>query len=179
MNDLSKLLQAARFAAKKHHGQTRKGESAEPYIVHPLSVANLLVKIGQVQDFDVLIAAVLHDTIEDTKTTKDEITELFGATVCGYVLEVTDDKNLSKEERKLKQIEHAPHLSHGAKQVKLADKISNITDIMENPAFGWSNERKLEYVSWGEKVVAGLRGSNEHLEANFDGLVSCARSQIK
>ncbi len=178
MNDLSRLLQAASFAAKKHHGQNRKGESAEPYIVHPLGVANLLVKVGKVIDYDILIAAVLHDTIEDTETSAEEIAEKFGAAVCSYVLEVTDDKNLSKEEQKLKQIEHAPHLSTGAKQIKLADKISNITDIMENPAVGWLKERKLEYVSWGEKVVAGLRGANEHLEEHFDELTARATAEI-
>src|SRR3954465_7940221 len=122
MNDLSKLLQAASFAAKKHRYQKRKGDDAEPYVNPPLEVANLLANVGKVTDFDVLIAAILHDTVEDTETTGEEIAALFGATVAGYVLEVTDDKSLAKEERKLKQIEHAPHLSNGAKQIKLADK---------------------------------------------------------
>lgn len=179
MNNLSKLLQAASFAAKKHHGQHRKGANAEPYIVHPLGVAKLLAEVGKVDDYDILIAAVLHDTIEDTKTTEEEITELFGATVCGYVLEVTDDKDLPKAERKLKQIEHAPHLSDGAKHVKLADKISNITDIIKNPAVDWSQKRKIEYVEWGEKVVAGLRGVNADLESYFDDLVETAKEKFQ
>lgn len=179
MNNLSKLLQAASFAAKKHHGQHRKGANAEPYIVHPLGVAKLLAEVGKVDDYDILIAAVLHDTIEDTKTTEEEITELFGATVCGYVLEVTDDKDLPKAERKLKQIEHAPHLSDGAKHVKLADKISNITDIIKNPAVDWSQKRKIEYVEWGEKVVAGLRGVNANLESYFDEIVRKARAKFE
>ena len=179
MNNLAKLLQAAAFAAKKHHGQHRKGANAEPYIVHPLGVANLLTSVGKVTDYDILIAAVLHDTIEDTGTTKEEITELFGATVCGYVLEVTDDKSLPKAERKLKQIEHAPHLSEGAKHVKLADKISNITDVMNNPPHDWPHERKIEYVNWGEKVVAGLRGVNADLESYFDEIVSAARTKFE
>ncbi len=133
MSDLPKLLQAVSFAAKKHIAQKRKGNDAAPYINHPLEVANLLANVGKVEDYDVLIAAVLHDTIEDTETTKEEITELFGSNVCGMVLEVTDDKSLPKSERKQKQIEHAPHLSHGAKLIKLGDKISNIHDIIENP----------------------------------------------
>src|ERR1044071_3860374 len=111
MNDLSKLLQAASFAAKKHRYQKRKGDDAEPYVNHPLEVANLLANVGKVSDYDILIAAVLHDTVEDTQTTPEEISNLFGDTVSGYVLEVTDDKSLPKAERKLKQIEHAPHLS--------------------------------------------------------------------
>jgi len=172
-------MQAASFAARKHTGQTRKGDDAAPYINHPLEVANLLANIGKVDDFNILIAAVLHDTIEDTETTKEEITELFNAEVCGYVLEVTDDKSLPKAARKQKQIEHAPHLSNGAKQVKLADKISNITDVMKNPPAGWSLERRIEYIEWGEKVVAGLRGANADLEKHFDDLIENARTEIK
>ena len=175
MNNLATLLQAASFAAKKHRYQKRKGDDAEPYINHPLEVANLLANVGKVEDYDILIAAVLHDTVEDTETTAEELTELFGEKVCGYVLEVTDDKSLPKEERKLKQIEHAPHISRGAKQVKLADKISNITDVMKNPPAGWSKERKAEYIVWGEKVVAGLRGVNKDLEKYFDELVAQAK----
>ncbi len=178
MNNLTKLLQAASFAAQKHSFQKRKGDDAAPYINHPLEVANLLANVGGVEDYDVLIAAVLHDTIEDTKTTPEEITELFGETVCGYVLEVTDDKNLPKAERKQLQIEHALHLSAGAKLIKLGDKISNITDVMNNPPAGWSKERRLEYIEWGEKVVNGLRGANENLEKHFDELIEKARQRI-
>ncbi|CAN5707727.1 HD domain-containing protein [soil metagenome] len=178
MSDLPKLLQAASFAAKKHIAQKRKGNDAAPYINHPLEVVNLLANVGKVEDYDILIAAVLHDTIDDTETTKEEITELFGSDICEYVLEVNDDKSLPKAERKQKQIEHAPHLSQGAKLIKLGDKISNIRDVMENPPDGWSDERQLEYVNWGEKVVAGLRGANENLENHFDELISKAKEKI-
>ncbi len=178
-NNLSSLLQAASFAAKKHRYQKRKGDDAEPYVNHPLEVAKLLATVGKVDDLDILIAAILHDTVEDTETTAEELTELFGATVCGYVLEVTDDKSLPKEERKLKQIEHALHISDGAKQVKLGDKISNITDVLNNPPAGWSKERRIEYIEWGEKVVAGLRGVNEELENYFDEIVRQARAKFE
>lgn len=179
MNNLAKLLQAASFAAKKHRYQKRKGDDAEPYVNHPLEVANLLANVGKVDDYDILIAAVLHDTVEDTETTEEELTELFGERVCGYVLEVTDDKSLEKSERKQKQIEHAPHLSTGAKHVKLADKISNITDVTNNPPAGWSKERRLEYINWGEEVVAGLRGVNAELENYFDETVRRARAKFQ
>lgn len=178
MNNLNKLLEAASFAAQKHRGQRRKGSDAEPYINHPLEVANLLANVGKVSDYDILIAALLHDTIEDTKTTQEEITERFGENVCGYVRELTDDKSLPKAKRKQLQVEHAPHLSHGAKQIKLADKISNITDITQNPPHDWSHERKIEYINWGEAVVAGLRGANENLERYFDELVVKAREKF-
>jgi GTP diphosphokinase / guanosine-3',5'-bis(diphosphate) 3'-diphosphatase len=179
MNNLATLLQAASFAAKKHRYQKRKGDDAEPYVNHPLEVANLLATVGKIDDYDILIAAVLHDTIEDTETTEEELTGLFGETVCGYVLEVTDDKSLPKAERKQKQVEHAPHLSNGAKQIKLGDKISNITDVTNNPPAGWSKERKIEYVDWGEKVVAGLRGVNQRLESYFDETVRRARAKFE
>jgi len=178
MNDLSKLLEAASFAAKKHSNQKRKGNDAAPYINHPLEVANLLANVGKVKDYNVLIAAVLHDTIEDTGTKRKEITDLFGEQVCKYVLEVTDDKSLPKDRRKRLQEEHASYLSHGAKLIKLGDKISNITDVMNNPPAGWSAERRREYVEWGARVVAGLRGANENLEKHFDQLIEKARQEI-
>lgn len=178
-NDLGKFTRAASFAARKHKQQKRKGDDGEPYINHPLEVANLLVNVGKVSDFEILTAAVLHDTLEDTDATREELIEFFGETVCGYVAEVTDDKRLPKSERKQKQIEHAPHLSDGAKQIKLADKISNITDVVNNPPNFWSEERRREYIEWGEKVVAGLRGVNEDLEKHFDELVEKARAKFQ
>ena len=178
MNNIAKLLQAASFAARKHISQKRKGNDAAPYINHPLEVANLLANVGKVEDYDILIAAILHDTVEDTETTEGEIEKLFGENVAKMVSEVTDDKSLPKAERKQKQIEHAPHLSDGAKHIKLGDKISNIRDVMENPPDGWSDERRREYVEWGEKVINGLRGANENLEKHFDELVTEAKQKI-
>jgi len=178
-NDLPKLLQAISFAAQKHAAQKRKGADEQPYINHVLEVANLLANVGKIEDYDVLIAAVLHDTIEDTETNAEEITELFGAKVCGMVLEVTDDKSLPKARRKELQIEHAPHLSNGAKQLKLADKISNIRDVTENPPDGWSDERRIEYVNWGERVIDGLRGANANLETHFDDLIANAKQKFQ
>lgn len=174
MSDLAKLLQAISFSAKKHRYQRRKGGDSEPYINHPLEVANLIAGIGKVTDYEILMAAVLHDTIEDTQTTAEELTELFGANVCSMVLEVTDDKSLPKQTRKLKQIEHAPHLSFGAKHVKLCDKISNVTDVLNNPPSDWSAETRANYVNWASKVVNGLRGVNKDLEDYFDNLVASA-----
>lgn len=179
MSDLAKFTHAASFAARKHRDQKRKGNDASPYINHPLEVVDLLANVGKVEDYDVLIAAVLHDTIEDTETTDQEIRQLFGDEVCKMVIELTDDKSLPKAERKQKQVEHAPYLSHGAKQVKICDKISNIRDVLENPPAGWSDERRLEYVEWGERVVAGLRGANPALEEHFDKLAAEAYADLQ
>lgn len=178
MNNLNNLLHAASFSAKCHTGQTRKGERGEPYINHPLEVANLIANVGEVNDIDVLMAAILHDTVEDCGVTGEEIAALFGETVAGYVLEVTDDKSLPKAERKRLQVEHSPHLSPGAKIVKLADKISNITDVANNPPADWPIERRREYIEWGSSVVAGLRGANEPLEKHFDNLVKTALTKV-
>jgi GTP diphosphokinase / guanosine-3',5'-bis(diphosphate) 3'-diphosphatase len=178
MNTINKILEAASFAAQKHRDQRRKGSDAEPYINHPLEVANLLANVGGVTDVDMLLAAILHDTIEDTQTSRGELVERFGDRVAGFVLEVTDDKSLPKQERKRLQIEHAPHLSLEAKQIKLADKISNITDVTKNPPDGWSLERRQEYIHWGEAVAEGLRGSNIALETLFDQTVETAKNSL-
>ena len=115
---------------------------------------------------------MLHDTIEDTETTEDELTTVFGSQVSSVVLEVTDDKSLEKHVRKQRQIEHAPHISTEAKLVKLADKICNLRDILASPPASWSAERKQAYFDWAGKVVAGVRGVHPSLEAVFDGLAA-------
>ncbi|MCU1289376.1 MAG: rsh 1 [Acidobacteria bacterium] len=179
MNNTKTLIRAINFAAQKHRDQKRKGADTQPYINHPLEVLNYLTDIGNVEDYDVLTAAALHDTVEDTETSKEEIAEKFGKEVAEMVLEVTDDKKLPKDVRKQLQIEHAPHLSKGAKLIKLGDKISNITDVMNNPPAGWSIERRLEYIEWGTKVVDGLRGTNAKLEKHFDDLIEKAKAEIQ
>jgi guanosine-3',5'-bis(diphosphate) 3'-pyrophosphohydrolase len=175
MNDLSQLLKAASFAAQKHRDQRRKGSAAEPYINHPLEVADLLANVGGIDDIDILIAGLLHDTIEDKTATKEELASLFGERVAGFVLELTDDTSLPKKERKRLQVEHAPKMSAEAKQIKLADKISNITEVANDPPPDWDRNHLLEYIEWGEAVVAGLRSSNPALEHLFDEAAASAR----
>lgn len=131
-----------------------------------------------VDDIDILMAALLHDTVEDVGVTADELTDDFGDAVCAYVLEVTDDKSLPKAERKKKQIEHAPHISRGAKIIKIADKISNVRDVVANPGEDWDLKRRVEYVDWAVKVATGLHGANQHLDELFDSVVKEAYSQL-
>jgi guanosine-3',5'-bis(diphosphate) 3'-pyrophosphohydrolase len=159
------ILRAAAFAAERHRDQRRKGSAAAPYINHPLGLANLLAECG-VEDPTVLAAALLHDTVEDTETTPEELAESFGAEVAAIVVEVTDDKALPKADRKRMQIEHAAHLSDQAKLVKLADKICNLRDLSQSPP-DWPLERKREYFDWAKAVVEQLRGTNARLEAMF------------
>jgi guanosine-3',5'-bis(diphosphate) 3'-pyrophosphohydrolase len=166
------LLKAVAFAADKHRTQRRKDADASPYINHPIALANVLANEGGVTDVVVLSAAVLHDTIEDTNTTAEELTAIFGAKITATVLDVTDDKSLDKHDRKQRQIERAPHISKEAKLVKLADKICNLRDILAAPPADWSPERKQGYFDWAAKVVAGVRGVHPELEAVFDGLLA-------
>jgi GTP diphosphokinase / guanosine-3',5'-bis(diphosphate) 3'-diphosphatase len=165
------ILKALRFSAEKHTDQRRKDAKSSPYINHPIQVAETLWTIGEVRDVTLLLASILHDTIEDTETSPDEIKAEFGEDVLSLVLEVTDDKSLSKEVRKQLQVETAPHKSRNAKLLKLADKICNLWDIITSPPSDWSLERKQEYLLWSEKVVAGLRGVNERLENRYDDLL--------
>jgi len=162
------LLKAIRFAAGKHRNQRRKDSLQSPYINHPIEVSLLLWEVGGVRDADLLLAAVLHDTLEDTNTHPEEIREAFGEGVLAYVLEVTDDKSLPKMKRKELQIEHAPHKSYGAKSLSLADKSSNVRNLNTIPPQDWDLKRRSEYLQWTEQVVAGLRGTNAALEAYYD-----------
>ena len=177
-SDSARLLAAASFAAKKHRDQRRKGADATPYINHPLAVAETLSDVGGVTDTDILRAALLHDTVEDTGTTLEELEDAFGLAVCKLVKEVSDDKDLPKDERKELQIEHAPKLSREAKSIKLADKICNIDDVLKNPPVKWSLDRRREYLRWAGQVVAGCRGSNPALEAHFDELLREGRKVL-
>jgi guanosine-3',5'-bis(diphosphate) 3'-pyrophosphohydrolase len=161
---MNRLLQAAVFAAQKHSNQRRKNASATPYINHPLEVANHLADVGQVSDEDILVAAILHDTIEDTETTEQELRALFGEAVARLVLECTDDKRLPKAERKRLQILNAPHKSPGAKQIKIADKTCNLRSILQDPPADWPLQRQREYFLWAEQVLAGLLGVNPLLD---------------
>ncbi|XP_049842471.1 guanosine-3',5'-bis(diphosphate) 3'-pyrophosphohydrolase MESH1 [Schistocerca gregaria] len=164
----AKLIQCTNFAAVKHKDQRRKDPEKTPYINHPVGVAYILTHEGSVTDVEVIMAALLHDTVEDTDTSFEEIEELFGQRVTSLVREVTDDKSLPKEERKRQQVVHAPTSSPGAKLIKLADKLYNLRDLERATPDGWSEKRVHEYFVWSRDVVRGLRGSNAALEAALD-----------
>jgi guanosine-3',5'-bis(diphosphate) 3'-pyrophosphohydrolase len=162
------ILDALQFAAEKHRDQRRKNLEASPYINHPIDLARLLWHEGRVHDPAVIAAALLHDTIEDTDTTGDEIRARFGEKVAAIVEEVTDDKSLDKPQRKRLQVKHAPQLSREAKLVKLADKISNLRDIAASPPLTWTYSRQRDYFDWAREVVDGVRGVHPRLEKLFD-----------
>jgi len=177
--ELPLLLRALAFAAHKHRDQRRKDARASPYINHPIALTDVLVNEGGVHEVEVLCAALLHDTIEDTATTREELVSEFGARIAAIVAAVSDDKSQPKEARKRAQIEHAaqlrlgrgglpPDLGRAAMLVKLADKICNLRDVAEHPPAGWDTARRREYFDWAKRVVDPLRGVQPRLEAAFD-----------
>jgi len=161
------VLDAAHFAAGKHGHQKRKGAAAEPYVNHLIEVAQLVSNALSEPDTNLIVAALLHDTIEDTSTTKEELIERFGTDVADLVAELTDDKSLPRQERKRLQIESAPKISARAQTVKLADKISNMRAILFSPPSNWDLQRKKEYFTWAKRVVDGFNEPNRILLAEF------------
>ena len=176
--DFLTILDAAVFAAEKHQGQVRKNKHHSPYITHPLLVARAIYEIGNIDDTRILTAAILHDTLEDTRTTEQEIADRFGDRVLSIVLEVTDDKSEEKLTRKRNQVIHAPELSYEAKIVKLADKLINCLDILNDPPEDWPLERRRDYIQWGADVVVKIRGTNSHLETAFDKVLCEAQESL-
>ena len=168
MAETTQLLRALDFAARKHTKQRRKGNREIPYINHPVEVATLVATVAGCEDIAVLQAAVLHDTIEDTDATPEEIEREFGKRVCDLVLEMTDDMSLPSPERKQKQIERASSLSNHAKLIKIADKIANVGDIARHPPPDWTDDRRRKYFAWTKEVVDRIRGANAALEACYD-----------
>jgi (p)ppGpp synthase/HD superfamily hydrolase len=168
MKEWIAVLRAANMAAQWHVHQRRKGIAQEPYINHLLEVASLVAEATNGSDPTVVIAALLHDAIEDQGVTSEVLASEFGKPIADIVMEVTDDKTLPKADRKRRQVENAGKKSYKAKLIKLADKTSNLRTIASSPAADWSVERRLEYIGWAKSVVAGLRGTSPWLERQFD-----------
>lgn len=160
------FLDALNFAALRHRWQRRKGERGAPYVNHLIEVANILASHG-LDDTDMLCAAVLHDVIEDTDATADEIRQRFGPRITALVLEVTDDPRMPKWQQKLSQIDTASAMSEAAQNLRVADKISNLRGILTSPPPGWSLERKIAYYAWAERVVAECHRADESLLRTF------------
>ena len=176
--DLVKLAHAADYAARQHTAQRRKGEAAEPYVNHLTEVAALLAEATGGDDVVLLMGGLLHDTLEDTDATYEDLVQRFGEDVAALVAEVADDKSLKKEERKRLQVETTAQKSRRAKLLKIADKTSNLRSLLKSPPKGWTEERLRDYVMWAGDVVRSCRGLNEKLEAGFDAAHAEARQRF-
>jgi guanosine-3',5'-bis(diphosphate) 3'-pyrophosphohydrolase len=170
--EVAEITTALEFAAEKHRLQTRKDAQKTPYISHPIGVAFNLMSAGEVRDAAVIIGALLHDTVEDTETTFEEIEEKFGKQVVGYVRELTDDRSLAQDARKRMQVINAAHKSKGAAQIKLADKLYNLRDLLNNPPKDWTQMRVDRYYEWAQSVVDRLPKANDKLYQAVEGVIN-------
>ncbi|MEQ1716429.1 MAG: HD domain-containing protein, partial [Hyphomicrobium sp.] len=134
---------------------------------HLIEVAEM-VAVADPGNVDLIVAALLHDAVEDAKKTKEEIAAIFGERVAGMVAEATDDKSLPKPERKRLQIETTPKKSRDAKLLKLADKVSNLRSVALSPPSHWSDDRRREYVTWATRVAEGAFGISDWLDKQFE-----------
>jgi (p)ppGpp synthase/HD superfamily hydrolase len=167
-SSIQAILRALSFAAHKHQDQRRKGAGSPPFINHAIEVANIVARVEGITDPVTLQAAILHDTLEDTDTSPEELETEFGPAVRAIVEEVSDDRRLEKVERRRQQVETAHRLSAPAKAIRLADKIANVRAVAHAPPIGWSRDRRLDYIAWSQEVVAGCRGCCPSLERHYD-----------
>lgn len=178
MESISLLLKALHYAADMHRYQRRKDEDESPYINHPIYVAQILSDIGGIEDIEILSAAILHDTVEDTKATLHDIELAFGLRIARIVKEVTDDKSMEKAARKQAQIDHASHISREGALVKVADKIANVRDVGASPPRNWEASRRKEYLDWAEEVVKRCQPENAALTEYFYECLEDARAAL-
>ena len=176
--DLVDLARAFAFAARKHAGQRRKGDRTEPYINHLAEVAALLAEATSGRDKALIVAGLLHDSVEDGHAIRAEIEDAFGREVADVVMEVTDE-TLPEAARRRRQVETPPHKSTRAKMLKLADKISNLREVDRNPPKRWTLQRRRDYFEWGRAVVEGLRGVSPPLEAQFDEIYHAGMERLR
>jgi len=176
---LTVVLNAAVQAADWHTAQRRKGAAQEPYVNHLLDVACLVAEATGGEDVNLVVAALLHDAIEDQQIAPAVIAEAFGEDVAALVLEVTDDKALPKPQRKRLQVEHAPHASPRAALLKLADKTSNLNALASSPPAEWPEQRRLDYVQWARDVAAGLQVTNAWLRQRFEIAANAAERSAR
>jgi (p)ppGpp synthase/HD superfamily hydrolase len=178
MTDLVLVSRAADFAARRHVGTRRKGSDRQPYVNHLAEVAQLLATATHGSDAALVAAGWLHDTIEDTQTSREELAQEFGDDIATLVVEVSDDKTLPKAERKRLQILHAPNASGRARMLKIADKTSNLRSLISSPPDDWERDRLIDYLDWADQVVAGCRGVNAYLERIYDETASSGRAVL-
>jgi guanosine-3',5'-bis(diphosphate) 3'-pyrophosphohydrolase len=173
--DAAVLLDAIHFAAAKHRDQRREDASASPFVNHPIETASILANVGRMRVTTILASAILHDILEDTRTTPREIEDRFGREVKCLVEEVTDDPGMPTDARRQHQLARLAHASPAAKQIRLADKIANLRSLPVH----WSRTDGERYIAFAEQVAGSVRGINTHLDALFLETVLRARTRLR
>jgi (p)ppGpp synthase/HD superfamily hydrolase len=156
---IEKLFEALEYASKLHKDQRRKGNGGSPYVNHLIEVASLLSRVAEVTDHEVIIAAILHDVLEDTEAREGDIFDRFGGTVLAYVKHVTDDKLLSLEKRRIAQLKSIENSSSQIQLIKLADHCSNIASLPPS----WDRARLESYISWSHSIAVHCYSASEEL----------------
>jgi guanosine-3',5'-bis(diphosphate) 3'-pyrophosphohydrolase len=160
---LTGVLDALFFAAKAHKDQRRKS-SGEPYVNHLIEVAQLLASLADVQDQTTLQSAVLHDSVEDTVITGNELQERYGSEVLKLVLQLSDDKSQPKDVRKALTVDKIGSKDPRAQCIKIADLISNLRSLPDD----WPTERQKQYLDWAKAVRNNISVQVPHkLDAMF------------
>ena len=162
--NVDQILDASLFAAEKHQNQTKNNEKKTPYIIHPIEVADIVMRVGHVYKQDVLVAALLHDVIEDTGASFEDIAKRYGIVASSYVKEMTEKKELSLKERKKAQIIGAFHQTPDVAVIKFSDKLSNLNTLLKNPPSTWSRDKVDQYFLWAQSVIENLPESNQLLK---------------
>src|SRR5215510_6061591 len=177
-SDVRQLTKALLFAAEAHRNHRRKGASQEPYINHLIEVLDLVASVDG-GDMDVLVAALLHDVLEDTLTGNEELVGMFGEGVARIVQENSDDMTLPKPERRRARLASRSKKSREARLVKFADIISSLRAISVSPPAGWSNDHRLGYLQSCRNLADAGRGSNSEIEKVFDDTAKAVEQTIK
>lgn len=176
---VTELTRALTFAAEAHANQRRKGAAQEPYLNHLVEVMDLVAQATGGNDTELLIAALLHDVVEDTAVTGDQLAQTFGERVARIVDENSDDMSLPKDERRRQRISGMAKKSADARMVKTADVISNLRAMATSPPAGWTADRKLGYLEGCRQLIDAGRGANPSLEAVFDETVAATEQAIR
>ncbi len=162
--DAGVVFDALIFGAEKHKAQVRSNLKKTPYIIHPIEVADFVMRIGKVYDKNVLSAALLHDVMDETGTTYEEIENRYGKIVSQYVQEMTVKKELTLKEQKKYQIIQAFHQTPSVAVIKLSDKLSNLKTLAQTPPASWSRDRIDQYFQWAQSVIENLPEANSFLK---------------
>jgi GTP diphosphokinase / guanosine-3',5'-bis(diphosphate) 3'-diphosphatase len=178
-SQIALVVRAVAFAAIKHRDQRRRDGAATPYVNHVIAVADALANEGGIRDAAVICAALLHDVLEKTDASSQELRQLFGMKIADTVAELTDDYSLPKTERKQRQIDAMPGLSREAQQVRLADKLCNLRDVLAGSPVEWSNARKSRYVAHAQRVLCRIDGICPPLERKVTEVLELWKARTK